>query len=81
MFYYLVTETIFNGKTIGKFITKTVVVNMDGSPVAFPTVLGRSFARLIPFEAFSFLGASGRGWHDTLTKTMVVDEKDLVPVY
>jgi uncharacterized RDD family membrane protein YckC len=30
---------------------------------------------MIPFEAFSFLGDEGRGWHDSLAKTVVVDVK------
>ncbi len=38
----------------------------------------RSFSRLIPFEAFSFLGTPCRGWHDSISKNYVVDNKKLI---
>ena len=63
------------GKTVGKFITKTRVVKADGSNPKPLDYLGRSFSRIIPFEALSFLGSEGRGWHDTISKTYVVEEK------
>jgi uncharacterized RDD family membrane protein YckC len=70
--YYFLMEALF-GKTLGKFITRTHVVNMDGEKPSFGTILGRTFCRLIPFEAFSFL--SGRpGWHDTISGTRVVND-------
>jgi hypothetical protein len=34
--------------------------------------LGRSAARSIPFEPFSFLGGQPTGWHDRLSETRVV---------
>lgn len=63
------------GRTVGKFITGTVVVTESGTkpePIAY---FYRSLCRLIPFEIFSFLG-SGVGWHDTITKTRVVRKHD-----
>ena len=70
--YYLFFEGIW-GRTLGKWITKTKVVRMDGSKPKFVQILGRSFARLIPFEAFSFLISNNPvGWHDRLSKTLVV---------
>lgn len=63
------------GQTPGKLITKTKVVTEYGEKPSTATIIGRSFARLIPFEAFSFLGASLSGWHDNLSKTMVIDLK------
>lgn len=71
--YYTAFEAIF-GKTIGKMITNTKVVNEDGTKPTFGQIVGRSFARLIPFEAFSLLANHPRGWHDTLSRTMVVDD-------
>ena len=38
-------------------------------------VLGRTLCRIIPFEAFSFLGTPPKGWHDVIPKTMVVSVK------
>ena len=71
-FYYLFCEGIW-GRSIGKWITKTKVVRMDGEKPKFLQILGRSFARIIPFEAFSFLVSNNPiGWHDHLSKTLVV---------
>ena len=32
------------------------------------------FIRLIPFEILSFLGMPARGWHDSISKTFVVNK-------
>jgi len=69
--YYIIFEVAL-GRTLGKLITGTKVVNADGGEASVGQVVGRSFARYIPFEAFSFLGETGRGWHDSLSKTYVV---------
>ena len=69
--YYIILEGAF-GRTIGKFITGTRVVRFDGYKPHLPQIIGRTFARFIPFEAFSFLGGSGNGWHDSLSGTRVV---------
>ena len=74
LIYYTLIEGITN-RSLGKYITGTKVVMLNGEPPKFVDVLARSLGRLIPFEAFSFLGDSGRGWHDTLSKTYVVDTK------
>lgn len=70
---YFAFETLLKGRTIGKYITKTKVVLEDGSNPTAIDYLKRSFSRIIPFEAFSFLGSDARGWHDTISKTYVVD--------
>lgn len=69
--YYLAFEAT-TSRTLGKLITGTKVVNEDGDAPSFGQFLGRTLARLIPFEAFSFLGKVPRGWHDSLSKTYVV---------
>lgn len=70
--YYIALEAT-TGRTLGKLITGTRVVNEEGLPASFTQIVGRSFTRMIPFEAFSFLVISnGRGWHDSLPKTYVV---------
>ncbi len=68
--YYVVLELAFQ-RTLGKLLTGTRVVQTDGTPPTFGQVLGRTAARLIPFEALSFLFMD-RGWHDTLSGTQVV---------
>ena len=70
---YFSTETLLKGRSVGKYITKTKVVLADGSNPSPIDYLKRSFSRVIPFEALSFLGAEGRGWHDTISNTYVVD--------
>lgn len=69
-FYLLLEGT--TGRTLGKLVTGTKVVDQNGLKPSFGQIVGRTFARFIPFEAFSFLGDSGRGWHDSLAKTYVV---------
>jgi uncharacterized RDD family membrane protein YckC len=69
--YYLILESLF-GWTIGKLVTGTRVVRLDGHKPNFRQILGRSAARFIPFEPFSLLGSSGQGWHDSLSGTRVV---------
>jgi len=74
MVYYVIFET-WLGKTPGKMITKTKVVDKNGQKPNFTTVAGRSFSRLIPFEAFSFLRENPIGIHDRMAHTMVVDDR------
>ncbi len=69
--YYLPCEAIF-GRTPGKLITRTRVVSVSGESPTFWQILGRTFARLIPFEAFTFLRSSRIGAHDSLSGTRVV---------
>lgn len=70
LLYYGIMETCFS-RTIAKFITRTIVVMEDGSKPDGMTILKRSFCRLIPFDALSYL-CSGRGWHDTIPNVYVV---------
>ena len=68
-------EAIFRGKTLGKLITGTRVVNEDGSRINFQSAFLRGLSRSVPFEAFSALGAPSYPWHDKWTKTLVIDER------
>jgi len=63
-------EGIFRGRSIGKWITGTKVVNEDGSSISFSTALARGFSRIVPFEPLS---AFGNPWHDKWNKTYVID--------
>lgn len=67
--YYIFFEGIW-GRTPGKFILGTIVVTDEGKQPSLMTIVKRTLCRFIPFEAFSFLGE--RGWHDSITDTMVV---------
>jgi uncharacterized RDD family membrane protein YckC len=72
MIYYTVFETLI-GRTIAKYITKTKVVTEIGEKPTFKMILIRSLCRFIPFEAFSFLLGVESGWHDTMSKTTVIN--------
>ena len=62
------------GKTVGKMLTKSTVVREDGGRITLGQAFGRSLCRLIPFDAFSFLGSTAVGWHDSISKTRVVKD-------
>jgi uncharacterized RDD family membrane protein YckC len=69
--YYIVLEGL-TGRTVGKLLTGTRVVTRTGGTPSFGQIVGRTFARFIPFEPFSFLGSSVQGWHDRMSGTRVV---------
>lgn len=70
--YYVIMESIC-GRTIGKLVTGTKVIDLKGRQPDFLTIMGRTLSRIVPFEPFSFLGRNSRGWHDTWSKTRVID--------
>ncbi len=74
MVYFILFESVF-GKTPGKFFTRTKVIeiNTKKKPTVGKTII-RTISRFIPFEIFSFLSSRPRGWHDRISKTMVVNE-------
>ncbi len=69
--YYFLAEAFF-GRTVGKVITRTRVVDNRGNRAAVWRIAARTGARLIPFDALSFLVPGKRGWHDALSGTCVV---------
>jgi uncharacterized RDD family membrane protein YckC len=69
--YYLVFEGT-SGRSLGKLVTGTRVVTESGGRPTLSQICGRTLSRLVPFEPFSFLGASPTGWHDRWSGTRVV---------
>lgn len=71
--YYGFCETVW-GRTIGKVLTKTKVVNKSGVKPSFSQIIKRTISRIVPFEPFSFLGSANPalGWHDKWSDTFVV---------
>jgi len=67
--YYTLCEKLFRGQTLGKLITGTKALRVDGEELTFKDALLRSLCRLVPFEVFSGFGVP---WHDSWTHTMVV---------
>jgi uncharacterized RDD family membrane protein YckC len=74
--YYGLTEMYFS-RTLAKYFTKTIVVQIDGTKPDNKMILKRTLCRFIPFEFVSFLGSVPRGWHDTFSKTYVVKKHRL----
>jgi uncharacterized RDD family membrane protein YckC len=75
LLYFVIMEAAFQ-RTIAKLLTGTKVVTATGERPSFGKIVGRSFARFIPFEAFSFLGGKFPvGWHDSLSGTRVVSTR------
>ena len=75
MFLYYFLGEALTGKTIAKWITRTVVVAESGQPAQWWQLLFRSAYRFVPFDAFSFLPKSRPGWHDRWSKTRVVMDR------
>lgn len=70
--YYAIMEVKFQ-KTIGKFVTNTKVVKINGEKPTNGDIITRTFCRLIPFDRLSFLFVKS-GIHDFLSKTRVVKD-------
>jgi len=60
------------GQTVGKMITKTKVVNLDGGKPTTQQMLVRTFSRVIPLEPVLLIG--GKWLHDSLSQTRVVNQ-------
>jgi uncharacterized RDD family membrane protein YckC len=69
--YYILMEGLF-ARTLGKFACGMRVVNRDGGVPTWGQVVGRTFARWIPFEFVAIFGSERLMLHDSLAKTLVV---------
>ncbi len=72
--YYLLFESTIQS-TPAKIILGRIVVDEYGEKPSIITILKRSYARVVPFEAFSCF--NDRGWHDNWSDTYVLRKKDL----
>ena len=68
--YYVFFEGIW-ARTPGKWLLGTRVILQDGTKPGFLRIAGRSFARVVPFEQFTFL-FEGVGFHDRASRTLVI---------
>lgn len=75
LMYYWISESIFQ-QTIGKVITKKYVRRVDGERASVSKIFGRTLARFIPFEPFSFLSTPLAGWHDGISSTNVFEKSN-----
>ena len=67
-------------KTIGKFITKTKVVNLDGEKASLGKIVIRTFCRFLPIDWISYFFTK-RGFHDYLSETKVIKELSINKVH
>ena len=74
--YYFIFET-FLGKTPGKFLTKTVVIDQKGKRPHFLRIILRTLLRFNPFDAISYLFGREQGMHDFFSGTRLKFTKDL----
>lgn len=72
--YFILLESI-NGRTIGKYFTNTKVIGTNGNKPSFGNILIRTLVRLTTIEALSYLSERPIGWHDSISKTEVVETK------
>ena len=75
--YYILFEYFLN-KTIGKVLTRSMVVTETGTKPSFKSCLLRTLIRFVPFEAFSILSSDSKMWHDKWTKTVVTSSASLI---
>lgn len=71
--YYIGFELAFQ-KTLGKMISKSKTVDLNGNKPSFKQVILRAFLRKLPFEFVSYRAKYPIGWHDSLADTLVVDD-------
>lgn len=68
--YYIVFEYYFQ-RTLGKYVSKTIVTKEDGGRPTLGQIIGRTACRFIPLEAIIALFTSSF-LHDTISGTKVV---------
>lgn len=73
VFYHFIFEYLW-GKTPGKFLTKSIVVDKFGCKPSTLKLLIRSICRLLPLNTLSFIFLY-YGFHDTISGTFVIKEQ------
>ncbi|WP_282630359.1 RDD family protein [Empedobacter sedimenti] len=77
VYYFIIIffiEFLTKGRSLGKLITGTKVVMIDGSIPTTKNYFYRNLCRMIPLDQLTFLGENG--WHDKFSKTRVVNKKN-----
>jgi uncharacterized RDD family membrane protein YckC len=70
---FTLLEGAAKGKTLGKLITGTRALRLNGEDLTWKDAFMRTLCRLVPFELFSAFG--GNPWHDRWTDTLVIKER------
>ncbi len=74
LIYFIFLESV-NGRTVGKYFTNTKVVGANGNKPSFGNIIIRTLVRLTTIDALSFLSERPIGWHDSISKTEVIETK------
>ena len=72
--YIVLIEYLTKGISIGKYITGSKVICIDGSEPTFKDYFIRNICRFVPLDVLSFLGENG--WHDSWSETRVINIKN-----
>ncbi|MFD1063521.1 RDD family protein [Winogradskyella litorisediminis] len=86
--YYVLLETFWNGKTVGKYVTKTRVVKLDGSKPSFANYFVRWILRIVDvvmtFGGLATLTilikGNGQRVGDIAAGTTVISEKEKLTI-
>lgn len=70
--YYFVCEAT-TGRTLGKLVTRTIVVDAQGQRASTLKVLARTALRLVPLGWIGLAEDDRRALHDFASKTFVVN--------
>jgi uncharacterized RDD family membrane protein YckC len=73
--YYILLEYKTN-KTLGKLLTRTTILMIDGSKPTLKTIIIRTLSRLIPFNTLITL-FTGISIHDRVSKTRCFNDIDV----
>ena len=71
--YYSIFE-LTSGKTLGKFLSRTKVINRNNKKPNLLNILIRSLTRLFFFDMYSYLFGYEIGMHDLLSNTLVIKD-------
>jgi len=86
--YYVLLETFWNGKTVGKYLMKTRVVKIDGSKPTFANYFVRWILRIIDVTLTSgglavltiLIKGNGQRIGDIAADTTVISEKQKISI-
>ena len=73
LLYFTLTEALLNGRTIGKLLTNTRAMRVDGEAFTIREAFLRSLCRQLQIEIF--IAAFGYIIHDKWTNTVVVEKR------
>ncbi len=73
--YYLLFE-YFLRQTVGKMITKTVVIDVNNNKPAFYKILLRTLLRFSALDAVSYMFGKELGIHDVLSKSRLIHKEN-----